>query len=172
MDSGYGSYINEDVDVTWNGKRIANTDLEKLIQVLKTDKTFTGFDLPQLEHRFANELEEMTDVDGTDVLKGLTRQDEWNPIHLISCYDSTPRRNKFVAAALVGSLEKIAEELIAKSNPDPSEKQSQEEKYRTCKKIYDAGAPVQGESALFSSWKDAFQKWHLEQETESTPLNE
>lgn len=172
MDSGYGSYINEDVDVAWNGKRIANTDLEKLIQVLKTDKTFTGFDLPQLEHRFANELEEMTDVDGTDALKGLTRQDEWNPIHLISCYDSTPRRNKFVAAALVGSLEKIAEELIEKSNPDPSEKQFHEEKYRTCKKIYDAGAPGQGESALFSSWKEAFEKFHLAQETESNPLNE
>ena len=84
----------------------------KLIDILKVDKVFTGTDIPELVKRFNEEKEEMVTYAGTEVLKGLTtKKEDLNPINVVSRYNETPRHNKFVSAALIGALEKIAAEL-------------------------------------------------------------
>ena len=165
IDGGYGNFIDDDIAITYNGKPVTKTEIAKLIAVLRTDKVFTGSDIPKLEARFREELDEVVTYVGTDVLKGLTTKNEdLNPINVVTRYSDGLRRDKFVVAALVSALEQIASELAAQYNVERSEKRLEEAKFRICKKIYDSSTRTKGKDAVFGSWEAAFAKNKIKEE--------
>ena len=165
VDGGYGSFIDDQIAVEYKGRPVTKTDVMKLIDVLRADKVFTGSDIPELEQCFESEMEEMVTYVGTEVLKGLTTKNEdINPINVVSRYNETPRHNKFISAALIGALEKIASELAARYNAERSEHQLEEAKYRICRKIYDSSKRSKGKSEIFSRWENAFEKYKIKEE--------
>ena len=102
---------------------------------------------------------------GTDVLKGLTtKKEDLNPINVVTRYNEGLRHNKFVSAALIGALEKIASELAARYNADRSEKQLEEAKYRICRKIYDSSKRTKGKTEIFGRWEAAFEKYKIKED--------
>lgn len=165
VDGGYGSFIDDDIAVIHKNKHVTKTDVAKLIEVLRTDKVFTGSDIPKLEQRFNDEMEEMVTYVGTEVLKGLTtKKDDLNPINVVSRYNETPRHNKLVSAALIGALEKIASELASRYNLERSDKQLEGAKYRICRKIYDSSKRTKGKSEVFGRWEAAFEKYKIKED--------
>ena len=165
VDGGYGSFIDDDIPVMYKGKQLNKTDVTKLIDVLKADEMFTGSDVPKLEQRFLEEKEEMVTYVGTAVLKGLTTKNEdLNPINVVSRYNEAPRHSKFVSAALIGALENIAGELADGYGVERTEKQREEAKYRICKKIYDSSKRSKGKSEIFSRWEAAFDKYKIKED--------
>ncbi len=168
VDGGYGSFIDDDILLMYKNKPVTKTEVSKLIDVLRTDKVFTDSDIPKLEQRFNEELEEMVTYVGTDVLKGLTtKKEDLNPINVVARYNESPRHSKFVSAALIGALEKIASELASRYNQERSEKQLEEAKYRICRKIYDSSKRSKGKSEIFGRWESAFEKYKIKEEDSS-----
>lgn len=162
VDGGFGNSVEVDVPVLYKNKPIAKTDVLRLIDLLRADKVFTGTDLPRLEARFREELEEMINYADTDVLKGLTpKKDDLHPIDLIARYNETPRHNVRVSASLIGALEMIAGELAANYNAERSEAQLAEAKYSLCRRIYDSSKRTKGRSEIFQSWETAFKKYKV-----------
>lgn len=165
VDGGYGNFIDDDIAITYKNKPVTKTEVAKLIDVLRADKVFTGSDIPKLEARFNEEIEEMITYVGTDVLKGLTtKKEDLNPINVVTRYNEGLRHNKFVSAALIGALEKIASELAARYNADRSEKQLEEAKYRICRKIYDSSKRTKGKTEIFGRWEAAFEKYKIKED--------
>jgi len=165
VDGGFGNFIEEEIAITYKNKPVTKTDVAKLIDTLRTDKVFTDTDIPALEKKFRESLEEIDTYVSTDVFRGLTTKNEdLNPINLIARYNETPRRNKNVAAALIGALEKIAEELVTAYDGGRSSKQLEEAKYRLCRRIYDSSKRTKGKSDGFASWEAAFEKYKISKE--------
>lgn len=159
VDGGYGTFIDEDIPIRYKGKPVGKTEIAKLIEALKTDKVFTSADIPNLEHRLSEELEEMTTYVGTDVFKGLTTaREELNPISVIARYNGGRKRDKFISAALIGALEKIAQELAEHYDMERTEKSREKAKYTICKRIYDSSKRVKGKTEIFARWLDAFER--------------
>ena len=158
-------FIDDDIAITYKNKPVTKTEVAKLIDVLRADKVFTGSDIPKLEARFNEEIEEMITYVGTDVLKGLTtKKEDLNPINVVTRYNEGLRHNKFVSAALIGALEKIASELAARYNADRSEKQLEEAKYRICRKIYDSSKRTKGKTEIFGRWEAAFENYKIKED--------
>ncbi len=169
IDGGYGNFIDDDVPVKLKDKQLTKTDVAKLIEVLRADKVFTSSDIPKLEERFAEELEEMVTYVGTDVLKGLTSKDEdLNPINVVSRYNESLKHDKTVSAALIGALEKIASEMAEKYNAERSEEKLEEAKYKICRKIYDSSTRSKGKSEIFGKWEAAFDKYKIAKEDKAS----
>lgn len=165
VDSGYGSFIDDDIPLMYKNKQITKTDVAKLIVALKTDKVFTGIDIPKLEQRFNEETEEMVTYVGTEVLQGLTTsKEDFNPISVVSRYNESPRHNKLISAVLIGALEKIAGELAQRYHLERSQKQLEEAKYRICRKIYDSSKRTKGKSQIFGRWEEAFAKYKIKED--------
>ncbi len=165
VDAGYGNSIETDEVIIYKGDNIAKTNVKNLIAALKSDMVFTHFDIPELEKRFARETKGNTTYVGTDVLKGLTtKNDDFNPVVMISRYHESNKNSIETVAILIGSLEKIAEELAAGYSTNRSAQKANEAKYKICKKIYDSSERVKGKSAAFKSWNDAFKKYNIKEE--------
>ncbi len=165
VDDGYGRSYEDDIALTYKEKPLTKTDVAKMIDVLRADKVFASSDIPKLEKRFAEELEEMITYVGTDVLKGLTaKKEDLNPINVVSRYNEGLRRDKFVSAALISALEEIAAQMAGRYNTERSGKQIEEAKYRICRKIYDSSKRSKGKSESFSSWENAFERYKIKEE--------
>ena len=165
IDGGFGNFSNDDVPVIYNGKPVPKTDVVKLITALREDRVFNAFDIPKVEQRFANELEEIVTYVGTEVLQGLTgKKEDLNPVNVIARYNESPRHKKAVTAFLVGALEAIMGELVEKYNIERSEKKLEEAKYRLCRKIYDSSTRIKGKTDIFGSWEAAFEKYKIKEE--------
>lgn len=167
IDGGYGTFIDDDIPLTYKNKQITKVEVQKIIDALRTDKVFTGTELPALEARLAEELEDMSTYVGTGVLKGLIngKNEDLNPINVVTRYHDTLRHNKYITAALIGSLEKIASELAERYNTERSERQLDEAKYRICKKIYDSSKRTKGKSEVFGRWEAAFEKYKMKDDS-------
>ena len=165
VDGGFGNFIDDDIAITYKNKSITKTEVAKLIDALMVDKVFIGSDIPKLEARFSEELEDMSTYVGTDVLKGLTTKNEdLNPINVVARYNEGLNRNKQISAALIGALEQIARNLAERYNVDRSESQLEEAKYRICKKMYDSSKRTKGKSEIFGSWETAFEKYKIKED--------
>ncbi len=168
VDGGYGNYINDDIPVMYKNKQVTKTDVIKLIEALRADKVFTGCDIPALEQRFNEELEDLVTYVGTDVLKGLTvKKEDLNPVNVIVRYNETPRHKKTVSANLISALEKIASELAERYNVERSGQQLDEAKFRICRKIYDSSRRTKGKSEIFARWESEFKKFKIKEEDSS-----
>lgn len=165
IDGGYGNFIDDDIAITYKDKHVTKTEVAKLIEALRSDKVFVGSDIPELEARFNEEIDEMVTYVGTDVLKGLTtKKEDLNPVNVVARYNEGLRHNLFISAALIGALEKIASELAARYNVDRSEKQLEEAKYRICRKIYDSSTRTKGKAEIFGRWEAAFEKYRIKED--------
>ena len=163
IDGGFGNFEEEEIAILHKDKPVTKTDVVKLIEVLRTDKVFSGTDIPKLEGAFKEVLEDLDTYVSTDVYKGLTTKNEdLNPINIVSRYNESAKRDKYVAAALIGALEKIAEELVLAYDAGRSPKQLEEAKYRLCRRIYDSSKRTKGKS--FGSWEAAFEKFKITKE--------
>ena len=168
IDGGHGVFIDDDVLIEYKGKEISKTEVAKLINVLMSDKVFTDSDIPQLEQRFAEEIEDMDTYVGTEVLKGLmTKNENLNPVNVITRYNESLNHDKFVSASLIGALEAIAGEIVSKYNVERSGKQLEEAKFRICRKIYDSSKRVKGKAEIFSRWEAAFSKFKIKEDEAS-----
>ena len=133
-----------------------------------SDKVFTDSDIPQLEQRFAEEIEDMDTYVGTEVLKGLmTKNEDLNPVNVITRYNESLNHDKFVSASLIGALEAIAGEIASKYNVERSEKQLEEAKFRICRRIYDSSKRIKGRAEIFSRWEAAFSKFKIKEDDSS-----
>ncbi len=164
VDGVHGNYT-DDVAVMHKGRHLTKTDVVKLIEALKADKIFTSYEIPILEERFADEIEDLVTYVGTDVLKGLTtNNDDMNSVNVVARYNESLGRDKRVSDALVEALERIAGELAKKYNAERSESQIEEAKYKICKKIYDSSKRTKGKSEIFRRWKEAFERFEIKED--------
>ncbi len=162
IDSGFNTYIENDVFVKSKDKKLTKTDIIKLIDALRADKVFVNSDLAVAEERFAKELEELDTYVGTDVLKGLTvKKDDLNPIDMICRYNENPKHDKHITAALVGSLEQIALELAEKYNVTRTDDSLEASKFKICRRIYDSSKRTKGKEEVFGGWIEAFRQYKI-----------
>ncbi len=161
VDSGFGTFVPELIPLVHAGEAVARTDIASLLDALRADKVFTDSDIPGFEAKFAGELKKMSNYVGTEVLGGLTDGGDFDPVSLVVRYLESAEADRKVYAKLVGSLEKIVEELVENFLPKRTAAQREEAKWRICKKIYDAGGRTKGRSEAFASWEDAFKRHNI-----------
>ena len=161
VDGGFGSFIDNDIAIMYKNNPVTKTDVAKLIHALRADKAFAESDIPKLEARFKAELEEMATYVGTDVLKGLTKKNDLNPIDVVARYNEGLGQIKSISATLIGALEKIARELAERYNVDRSESRLDEAKYRICRKVYDSSKRIKGKAGVFGCWEAAFKQYKI-----------
>ncbi len=168
IDGGFGEYTDSYELVTYKNKKLTKTDVAKLIDALKADKVFNAFDIPALEKRFLEELDDMDTYVGTNVLKGLTtKKDDLNPINIVVRYNETPKHDRAISSALIGALESIAEDLAKNYGVERSEDQLKVAKFSICKRIYDSGSRSKGKSEIFSRWEDIFKDCKIKETSAS-----
>jgi hypothetical protein len=162
IDGGHGNTITDDVPLLYKGKPVGKTNVSRAIEVLKVDKVFTGVELPALEQKLADELEEMVHYVDTEVFKGLVNQKEdLHPINLVARYNESLGRDKFTSAALISALEKIASELAEHYNMERSDRKLEEAKFGICRRIYDSSKRIKGKSAIFGKWEQMFKQYKI-----------
>lgn len=162
VDTGYGNFVDRDVFVEYEGKKLTKTDVKKFIAALRSDKVFTDTDIPKLEEQFQEELKEMVNYVDTDVFKGLTvKKEDLNPINVIARYKEAAGHDESIYAALIGSLEKIPEQMAEKYDVERTKQAVEAAKFRICKKIYDSSSRTKGKSESFGSWETAFEKYKI-----------
>lgn len=166
VSGGYGNSIEELETLKYNGKPLAKTDISKLVKILREDMVFVGKDMPALEKKYEEEIDNLTSYVGTAVLKGLmTKKDELNAVNVVLRYSEGRDRTVQTLAALVDALSKIAEEIASKYNADRSAEKLEKAKYEICKKLYDSTARTKGKAEVFSSWSSAFKQYGIKNET-------
>lgn len=166
IDSGFGTSIKENVAIKYRGNNIGKTEVNKLIEALKQDKRFTGFEIPALEKRFKNELDDIVNYVSTDVIKGLTtKKDDLNPINLVCRYMETARCDVEIKGALMGALYIIADELVFAYSSERSKEARKVAAYKILRKIYDSSTRSKGKSEVFCDWEEKFKEYKINEET-------
>lgn len=159
-----GGYTRTEVPLMYNSRRVMDTHVEKILKCLKEDKTFTQRDIPMLEQRFEDDLEEISTYVGTDFYKGLvTKNKEFNPIEVVARYNDSPLSVRGVTGSLILALESFADDLARKYRQDRSEEKLRDAKYRICKKIYDSTARTKGVKKAFAEWEEEFGELDFEE---------
>ena len=158
VDGGFGTTIDEEIELSLRNRPIGKVDIGKLLVALRMDSMFRNIEIPELEGKFSKELEVMDTYAGTDVLKGLTQKNaDINPVDIVCRYNDGLNKNSHVSAMMIGSLEKIASELASRYNAHRTEQQETEAKFRICKRIFESSSRKKG-NTIFSHWIDEFKK--------------
>lgn len=129
---GFDSSMESYFAITYKNNPVFKTDIGILINALRTDAAFIMFDIPKLEARFRDELENIVKYADSEVLKGLTTDNkDLNPINMISRYNKEIGCNRVILDAMLDALEMIANEL---AKYDCQGINIEETKYRICRK--------------------------------------
>ncbi len=172
VDAGFNSTFTKAEPVMFNEKPIASRDVVKLVEALKLDGSFASAEIPALEERFKNELEDISTYEGTDVLKGLkAAKADLNPIDMVVRYNRNKASEIKVLAALVAAMEEIAFDMANNYHDNSrSEKSIVVSQYKILRKIYDAAALTREKNEVFASWVQAFEELGIRPEGAASPL--
>ena len=163
IDGGYGSKVEKNEVLVYEGKKLTKTDVGKILTALRNNQMFMTEDTETLNKKFEKELSGMSTYIGTEVLRGLmTNNEDLNPVNVICRNNEALDQDIQVSSYLVGALEKIAGELAEKYNADRSEESVEVSKFRICKRIYDSSTRKKGKTEIFKSWTDAFKEHHID----------
>lgn len=156
VDIGFGDTEEMDSYLKYKNKKLTKTDLIKLFEVLQNDSMFMNTNIPELEKKLANELEDLVNYD-TEVLNGLTpKSDILNPIDLICRYNELPKHNRGVTKRLINALESIALDLVKSYQVERSSEKLEKAKFKICKRIYDSSKRIKGKAEIFENWETKF----------------
>ncbi len=172
VDTGFNSTFTKAEPVMFNEKPIASRDVVKLVEALKLDGSFASTEIPALEERFQNELEDISTYEGTDVLKGLkTAKADLNPIDIVVRYNRNKASEIKVLGALVAAMEAIAFDMASNYHDNSrSEKSIVVAQYKILRKIYDAASLTKEKGEVFAGWLQKFEELGIKSEGAATPL--
>lgn len=153
VDSGYGSMMEETVQILYHGDPVGKTDVAKLIDALRVDVIFANVDIPAYEALFAQELKDLATYVGTRAMKGLTKKNEFlQPVDMIARYCSGAMHRKGIAAAMLNGLERIAESLVGNYNLSRSDESKEKAKFERCREFYAAASRKNLKDDVFKRW--------------------
>ena len=141
----------DDAPFTYEGRTLRVTEVALLIKSLRADMNFMEFDVPALEEKYQADIVRVHTFEGTDVVKGLKKDSDVNPIRLLVRLNASAGADINFNLSLISGLEKIAEELAVSRDINREGNSLERSKYFVCRKIYDSSS---GESLKDKSAKD------------------
>ncbi len=163
------------VPILYNGKPVASRDAVKLIEALKTDSAFVDGEIPELEERFQNELEDISTYEATQVLRGLkAAKGDLSPVDLLVRYSRSKTGAVTDLKNLVAALEEIAYRMVENYHDNSRSEESKTlAQYAILRRIYDAAALTKEKGDVLSDWVREFDRLGVKGEAEAadTPID-
>ncbi len=141
--------------VLLDGKPVPKRNVVDLLKALELDAEFMGFELPDLEARFKEELERVSTYEDMEVLKGL--RGSMNAVDLVVRYNRSKGAEVRVLGALIDALKEIAEEMALNYHDNSRTKRSLlQAQYKILFKIYDPATLTKEKADIFVDWLQKF----------------
>ena len=153
IDSGFGER-DKDTPIMYNERSVTKTQIKNLVEALRADPLFVEKDIPELEEKFAEELEAMT---GTylslPAYKGLTSsRSELDPVSVVVRYSESRGKDPAITDAMIDALEAIAS-MMAQKQEDLDEEKLEELTFKICHKFYTKTRIAKDKLKDFARWQ-------------------
>lgn len=146
-----------------NGNPIAKTDICRLVKALRSHPDFNAKIVSEMKELYEKELQKgITKYEGTDIFGNLLRNEEINPIALMTQFQHSRNYDEGVKMELLGALQWLVADLVDNLDVNRTGVDSAERSlYQQLYKLYDACTQTKKSLVVPSNWIEKFQKYGL-----------
>lgn len=156
----YGNVDRRAQQLLEDGRTIGATDISRLVRALRVHPTFETVIIPQLEEEFKKDVTGMTTYISTDIIRGLVRDDDLNPVTMVVRYGASQGYVQSIKSDLVGGLGEVLREVASHYDMNRGDDQINDAKVRLCHRVYEKSAMTK-KAAFFESWLSDFKRLGL-----------
>ncbi len=153
-----------------DGRPLRATEVVLFIKMLRMDSAYMSVDIPALEKLYVKDIKNVDKYVNTDVMKGLRKPSELNPVKLMLRIKGKSESDEDVMYSLIAGLEKIAGELAENKDIRREGESLAKSKYSICRMVYDSyngdkesEKVKQDKERVFSSWVEKFAEYNLKE---------
>ena len=168
MTDSYGNSTYRYEALLDDNRTIPASDVGRLISALKNHPNFESIITGQLEAMFNEDVRGMTTYVSTDIVRGMVREGDLNPVTMIVRYEASRDYNSHIGSDLVGSIGEIMKDVASNYDMNRGDDQINDARFKLCHRIYEKST-MSRKAVLFESWIKEFRRLKLKVEEDVNP---